>query len=288
VASTELTDLPLIEWSGRRFAPGATPAFASPFPPGIWELVGSFFSQQQAQYLYNSPTAADSGVGGPNWSAFVVTAHTTVPSVWFASEPDSGESVDNLAPGAPQGLVAQYHTGSGNALNWLPAPEPDFQNFHVYRGSSAAFVPGPGNLVATVPVPSFTDPTFDDATVFYKVSTTDHSGNESARVAPGQTLATEDPALPLQFALRGAAPNPFGASTNIGFALPRGEHVVLRIYDTTGRLVRTLVDGNLEPGDHEVRWSGKDDAGHRLGAGVYFLRMSASSFQATKRLVRVE
>jgi len=285
--SADRTDLPLVEWNGRRFARGATPAFASPFPPGTWELVGSFFSQQLPQYLFNAPTPADSGAGGANWSAFLVTAHTTVPNTWFASEPDSGKSVDNLPPGAPQAVVAQYHTGGGNTLDWQPAPEPDFQGFRIYRGPNAAFVAGPGNLVASVPTPHFTDPAFDNATVFYKVSTTDHAGNESARVAPGQTVAITGEPFPQQFALRGAAPNPFGASTGIGFALPSAARVAMRIYDTSGRLVRTLVDGSLEPGQHEVRWGGEDAAGHRVGVGVYFVRMTAGPFQATKRLVRV-
>lgn len=159
--------LPLLGWNGRFFARGGGAALDSPFPPGTWELVGSFFAQQQAQYLYNSPTAADSGAGGENWSAFVITAHSTVPSVWFASDADSGQSLDNLAPGAPQGLVANYHTGSGNTLNWQPAPEPDFQNFRVCRGTNPGFIAGPDSLIASVPLPNFTDPAYDNATVFY-------------------------------------------------------------------------------------------------------------------------
>ena len=73
---------------------------------------------------------------GVNDQTYMVTVHTTTPSVWFASLPVSGHSVDNIAPAPPVGLAAAYHTGSGNHLSWQPAPETDFESFRIYRGSS--------------------------------------------------------------------------------------------------------------------------------------------------------
>lgn len=89
-------------------------------------------------------------------------------------------------------------------------------------------------------------------------------------------------------ALHAAVPNPFQASARIGFALPAAERVRLRIYDTAGRLVRTLADQSFAPGEHSVDWRGDDDAGGRVRAGVYFVRINAGDFQATRRLLRVE
>ncbi len=280
------TDLPLIEWNGRLFTQSPSPTLAGAFPPGTWEIIGSFFALQQPNYLVATSTLADSGASGPNEATFIVSVHTTTPSVWFTSLPASGHSVDNLAPAPPVGLAAAHHTGSGNQLGWQPAPEPDFASFHVYRGTTPDFVAGPSNLAATVSNPAWTDPSYDAPVVFYKVSTLDHAGNVSPAVAPGSTTATPiDPALPLEFALRAAAPNPFAGSTRLGFALPRASHVKLEVFDTAGRLVRSVLDGPFAAGEHSASWAGEDQTGGRSGTGVYFIRLQAGSFQATRRVV---
>ena len=56
------------------------------------------------------------------------------------------------------------------------------------------------------------------------------------------------------------------------------------LYDVAGRRVRTLVDGDLDAGDHAVTWDGRDESGHTLSEGVYFLRMTTAG---TARAVKV-
>ncbi len=86
--------------------------------------------------------------------------------------------------------------------------------------------------------------------------------------------------------LRQNLPNPFGARTSIGFDLARREPVTLRIYDVTGRLVRTLADGSvLESGSHRREWDGRDERGAQLGAGLYFCRLVAGPVSETRRMV---
>jgi len=86
--------------------------------------------------------------------------------------------------------------------------------------------------------------------------------------------------------LRQNLPNPFGARTTIGFDLARREQVTLRIYDVTGRLVRTLANGGvLESGSHRVEWDGRDEGGAQLGAGLYFCRLAAGPVSETRRMV---
>jgi len=280
-------DLSLVEWNGRLFAKSVGKSVVSPFPAGTWEIVASFFALQQPSYLVATTTLADSGVGGVNDQTYLVTMHTTTPSVWFASTPVSGHSVDNIAPAAPVGLSAAYHTGSGNHLSWQPAPETDFESFRVYRGSSPGFTASPASLIASTPNPAYTDPSYDSPVVYYKVSTTDHAGNESAAVAPGSTTAVDGGAAPLAFALAAPSPNPFGEATTLSFTLPRGASARLEVFDASGRHVRTLADGWQPAGEHAVRWSGEDDAGDRVGAGVYFCRLEAGEFKATRRVARM-
>jgi flagellar hook assembly protein FlgD len=76
--------------------------------------------------------------------------------------------------------------------------------------------------------------------------------------------------------------------TTIAFRVTRRDTPAeLLIFDVTGRLVRDLEVGRLEPGMHEVRWDGRTSAGRLAPAGLYFYRMTHGDFQATRKLVRL-
>ena len=95
----------------------------------------------------------------------------------------------------------------------------------------------------------------------------------------------EDGTLPQTFALHRAFPNPFNPITTIRFDLPGSETVSLRIFDLSGRLVNTLVDGmQLEPGEHSITWNGLESSGKKVAAGVYFYRLEAGKFRETKSM----
>lgn len=94
-----------------------------------------------------------------------------------------------------------------------------------------------------------------------------------------------EPALPRVAALRQSSPNPFGLRTSIRFDLPRRDRVSLRVYDVTGRVVRTLSNGVIEAGSHQATWDGRNDAGTLLEAGLYFCRLDAGSVSETRRMV---
>jgi len=81
------------------------------------------------------------------------------------------------------------------------------------------------------------------------------------------------------------APNPFRGSTVIRFSLPRPGPVHLAIYSASGRLVRTLVSGDLDAGEHRTRWSGRDDAGALVASGVYFYRLRSLGRQENGKLL---
>lgn len=90
----------------------------------------------------------------------------------------------------------------------------------------------------------------------------------------------------LGFRLAQNRPNPArGPSTTIAFSLPREERVTLRLFDVSGRAVRTLVDQRLGAGTHEIEWDGRNGEGHEVGAGNYFYRIKAGGFSDVKRLV---
>ena len=80
-------------------------------------------------------------------------------------------------------------------------------------------------------------------------------------------------------------PNPFTVSTTIRWELPHATSVTLRIFDVQGKLVRVLRDGPTESGPGGATWDGRDRAGRRAPAGVYFYRVSAGDVMRTGRLV---
>jgi plastocyanin len=85
---------------------------------------------------------------------------------------------------------------------------------------------------------------------------------------------------PASFRLGQNFPNPFNPSTTIRFELPRASWVTLKVYNALGEEVAALVDGVKPAGQHEVKFEGS-----ALPSGVYFYRLQAGTFVATKRLV---
>ena len=79
--------------------------------------------------------------------------------------------------------------------------------------------------------------------------------------------------LASQMTLSSSVPNPCRASTRISFTVPRTQDARLQIFDPTGRLVRTLVDGSVARGAHSVVWTGTSNAGHRVASGLYYYRL---------------
>jgi hypothetical protein len=95
--------------------------------------------------------------------------------------------------------------------------------------------------------------------------------------------------VPAVFALYQNVPNPFNPATVIRYDVPSsGGKVTIRIYDVAGRLVRTLADAVETPGEKRVTWNGRNNQGARVATGVYFYRMTAPGFVATKKIVLLQ
>jgi len=86
--------------------------------------------------------------------------------------------------------------------------------------------------------------------------------------------------MPIDYRLHPNHPNPFNATTEISFDLPRAAKVSLRVYDVLGREAAQLVNGTLNAGTHSVNF----DAA-ALASGVYFYRIETENFVATRKMV---
>jgi hypothetical protein len=98
-------------------------------------------------------------------------------------------------------------------------------------------------------------------------------------------------AIPAEYTLSQNYPNPFNPATWIVFGIPAraGEtEVRLEIFTVEGKLVRSLVAGKLTSGTHRVQWDGHDANGETAPTGIYFYRLRADKFTASRRLLLVK
>jgi hypothetical protein len=107
---------------------------------------------------------------------------------------------------------------------------------------------------------------------------------KAAGVAGSGPQSGADPNIPKVFALSQNNPNPFTKTTVIRYQLPRAEHATLKVYDVTGRLVRTLINGRMKPGYYTADWDGKDNKKNKVASGIYFLRFDAAEFSSRKKM----
>lgn len=80
-------------------------------------------------------------------------------------------------------------------------------------------------------------------------------------------------------------PNPAMNSTFIRFAIPTAGKVSLKIYDVTGKLVKTMIDGECKPGNYNLLWNGYDNHNKKVSNGIYFVRLAKDNKQYTRKAV---
>jgi len=112
------------------------------------------------------------------------------------------------------------------------------------------------------------------------------AGTGSVAHAPGVSLwLHRHGARPAAFAVGPNHPNPFNASTTIGFQLPQAARVTLSVYDLAGQSVRALHLGEKGPGRHWVEWDGRGDDGLEVATGVYLYEVRAGGLRAVRRML---
>ena len=91
------------------------------------------------------------------------------------------------------------------------------------------------------------------------------------------------PQTPTEFVLHPAYPNPFNPVTTIRFSVPELSEVNVSIYDMRGRLVETLVDKKLSPGNHSVQWNAMDQS-----SSMYFIRLARNGKSEILKVVLIK
>jgi hypothetical protein len=122
-----------------------------------------------------------------------------------------------------------------------------------------------------------------------------------APAAPGEVFQTDDISIFSLFQGFGApegnapsgmqaivAPNPLNPDAVLSFTTQESAPVTVRIYDVTGRHVRTISEAAMPPGRQALRVDGKDGSGRHLASGIYFFRIEAGHSNATGRFAIVK
>ena len=115
---------------------------------------------------------------------------------------------------------------------------------------------------------------------------TDESTMETVTFVYSGVSSDED--ITLVTELKGNYPNPFNPTTNISFSLANSGKVDLKVYNSKGQLVKTLVNTEMEAANHNVVWNGNDANGKSVASGVYFYRLQTKDFSSTKKMMLIK
>jgi len=172
----------------------------------------------------------------------------------------------------------------GVSLEWQTAAESDNLGFNVLRCRTEK---GTYEKINSALIPPAMDGkyTWIDQSAqagerwYYKLEDISRSGVTTQH---GPVVA-EMP-VPSKFELAQNYPNPFNPVTTIRYQLPAEGRVLLQIYNTNGQLIRTLVDGEVPAGYHQIVWNGRNDAGAPVVTGLYYYRIVANGMSVTKKM----
>lgn len=248
-----------------------------------WQLMASQVADALPAYELVTPTTTDSTAVGNPLSVYMVEARasTSISGARWYSRPDSGYSVDNLAPPAPAPFTGNF-TGALTHLAWGAVVVPDLAGYRLYRGSTPGFVPDAGSLVAVLTETNYADAA--GGPFLYKLVAVDVHGNVSpvAVLVPDGVLDAPGGESPRVAMLASPTPNPVALDgrARLRYALPRAGHAQLSLLDAQGRVVRTLARGEHAAGEHSVVF-----AGGGLAPGVYLARLEAEGVRLTRRVV---
>jgi ligand-binding sensor domain-containing protein len=172
--------------------------------------------------------------------------------------PGSPNSIANAFVAVASTVFAATAQGvffsTNNGLTWSDASGAELLFDHIYAVSA-----GGGYLYAGTTIGAWRRPLSD-----FGISAVNEKPND----------------FPAQLSLLQNYPNPFSGSTNVEYRIPNEEHVTLTVYNSLGKEVATLVNGEISAGAHSVQLYGEG-----LQNGIYFYRLTAGKNVQTGKMM---
>ncbi len=183
-------------------------------------------------------------------------------------------------------------TGTAVELNWITATETNNHGFEVQRNTSGswstvAFINGKGTTTESNNY-SYVDDLGHNppsGVIKYRLKQIDFDGSFEY----SKEIEVEFESIK-SYSISQNYPNPFNPSTTINYSLPYESNIKISVYNITGQLVKELVKGTQQAGNHSIIFS-TSDIGSSLSSGVYFYSIEASavngdrSFRQTRKMV---
>ena len=267
---------------------------------GEWAMASTDETAMPAEIAAGTgEPAADGAVCKPGVGGLLATEDAGDGEPSGDGDGDDGEPTVPSAPGAPTKLTAT--PGDGKLLlRWKKPTQTGgfdltFYDLQYQRTTSDSWISVAIRIPANHPIKTYSIGGLQND-VAHNVRVRVHNLNPDPELSVSAwTTATATPtedaaakqvaSVAASFELAAAYPNPFNPSTTIGYALPQDADVRLDIYNVMGQRVRTLVAAHQPAGYYAVEWKATDDSGHTLSSGVYFYRLQAGAFRATKRML---
>jgi len=247
-----------------------------------WVVVGSGAAIGEGSYTYEVSTLMDSTSEGDGMTEFKVMAAMNEAN--YYSDPESGYSVDNIAPGVPQGLMAVL-VDEGIQLTWEMSADEDFQYYMLEKSSDEVFTEP--EVFEMIDIAYLDLDYVLNESNYYRLAAVDHAGNMSdySDVVDFAVLSTDLDLIPEVFALHQNYPNPFNPTTQIKYDLPEDAMVSITIYDVMGRRVKSLVSTTQSAGYRSIQWDATNNLGEPVSAGMYIYMIQAGEFRQNKKMV---
>jgi len=173
--------------------------------------------------------------------------------------------------------------GNNVILNWSTASELNNQGFEIQSSAqgnefaTVGFVNGNGTTTEAKNY-RFVDKNLAAGNYTYRLKQVDFDGTFTY----SDELDVDVTAL-VQFELAQNYPNPFNPSTTIKFSIPLSSNVSLKIFNTLGQEVSTLINQNMESGTHTINFDAS-----QLNSGIYFCRLDAGSYSEVRKMTLIK
>jgi M6 family metalloprotease-like protein len=182
----------------------------------------------------------------------------------------------------PTDLTAYHENGNHACLHWM-APEEDLIGYMIYKNGEFL------DMVGATDSTLYHDSALLTGLTTYKVSTVYETGESpfSNEVTISPIVGNDDNAnvMPSVTGLTSIYPNPFNPETNIAYQLKKQGLLSIDIYNIRGEKTNSLFAGNKAAGNYSVSWYGKDDTGHAVASGIYFVRFTSDGHHDTRKII---